>query len=117
MSTQIELNQETCTDILRKYIDQGYRVTGSVSIKEGALIHKYFRVLKNQDKLPEDDKRSNVDLYRILFKVLDVFNANKAFSLDDAAVIDTVSTYLEDNVLNKTVQSPPKEPEPKIKEL
>lgn len=94
--SSIELNEENCIDLLKRYVDTGYKNSGSVSIKEGAVIHKYFRVLKKQEKM--DEVKTN-DIYKILFKVVNVFNTNKSYSLDDAAVLDKVIVYIEENVL------------------
>lgn len=105
MSSSIELNQENCVDILKRYIDLGYKSTGSVTIKEGATLHKYFRFLKGQEKIEGLNKN---DVFKIIFKVVEVFNSNKSYSLDDAAVIDKVITYLENEVIEK---------EEKIKEV
>ncbi len=106
MST-IELTMENSCDLLRRFIDAGYKSTGVVSIKEGAIIHRYFRVLKGQEK---DDKLSAPEIYKILFKVLDAFNAAKAYNLDDAAVIDKVVSFVEET-LNKPIE---KVPEPYV---
>lgn len=114
MSNTITLNKENCIELLMKYIDTGYKNTGIVTIKEAGLISKYFRILKGQEDKPEDIQIDNI--YKVIFKVIDVLNANKAFTLNDGSVLDSIITYVEQNVL-KTPEEKPKEPEPKIKEL
>ncbi len=98
-TTTIELNRETCIELLKKYIDTGYKSTGVISIKDGAVLHKYFRVLKNQEKSEETVKES--EIFKIIFKIINVLNTNRAFTLDDAAVIDTVITFVEENILKE----------------
>lgn len=100
--SSIELSEESCIDLLKRYIDIGYKSTGSVNIKEGAIIHRYFRVLKKQEK---NEEIKTDDIYKILFKVLDIFNSSKAYSLDDAAVIDRIVTYIEKNILDVTEEN------------
>lgn len=99
----IELNKENSVDLLKRYLDAGYKSTGIVSIKEGAAIHRYFRILKKQEELKEEEKGKVTDkeIYQVLFKVLDAFNAGKAYSLDDAAVIDKVVTFIEGTFVNE----------------
>jgi hypothetical protein len=99
-TTKIELNRETCIELLKKYIDSGYKSTGVISIKDGAVLHKYFRVLKNQEKSNEETVKES-EIFKIIFKIIDVLNTNRAFTLDDAAVIDTVITFVEENILKE----------------
>lgn len=93
----IELTRETSIDLLKRYIDAGYKNTGSLSIKEGAAVHRFFRVLKKQEELSEEEKGkiTDKDIYKMLFRVLDSFNSAKAYTLDDAAVIDKIVTFIE----------------------
>lgn len=93
--TSIDLNENNCIDLLKRYIDIGYK-TGMVSIKEGAMLHKYFRILKGTDK---DDEITNDEMFQIIFKALNLFNSKGAFNLDDASVIDTVMNYIQKNMM------------------
>ncbi len=92
----IELNNENSIDLIKRYLDIGYTKTGCISIKEGAVIHRYLRILKRQE---EDSSITDESIFKVLFKVLEVFNSNKAFTLDDVAVIDKVVTYIEENII------------------
>lgn len=105
--SSIELTGDVCIDLLKRYIDTGYKNVGGISIKEGATLHKYFRVLKKQE---EDASIKTEEVYKILFKVLDVFNSKGGYTLDDAAVIDRVINFVQENVLKH-------EPQEKIKEV
>lgn len=111
----ITLNKENSIELLMKYVDAGYKNTGIVSVKEAGVISKYFRILKGQEEKPEDVQIENI--YKVIFKVIDVLNSNKAFTLNDGAVLDSVITFIEQNVLATPAEEKPKEPEPKIKEL
>ncbi len=99
-TTKIELNRENCIDLLKKFIDTGYKNTGVISIKDGAIVHKYFRVLKNQEQ-STDETIKEAEIFRIIFKIIDVLNSNRAFTLDDAAVLDTLITFVEENIIKE----------------
>lgn len=99
--TSIELNKDNVIDLLKRYVDIGYKSTGSISIKDGAVIHRYFRILKNQDELPKESEIKKEDIYKNLFSIINGLNANKGYTLDDAAVIDRLITYVDENILSK----------------
>lgn len=92
MSQEIKIDSKNALEFLKRYVDIGYKNSGSVSIKEGAILHKHFRDLRSG----EGDKEK---LYKIIIRTLEIFNTHKAYSLDDAAVIDIVITYVEENIL------------------
>jgi activator of HSP90 ATPase len=106
--TTIELNKDNCIELLKRYVNTGYSLTGSLSIKEGALLHQYFRILQGTEEAIENLSKS--DILATLFRSLEVFNKNKAYSLDDVAVIDRVIKFFESNPLEESS-------EPKIKEI
>ena len=92
MSTQnIELNHENSLELLKRYVDIGYSKGKCFSIKDGAALHKLLRVLRGVEKDEEMDVKQ---AYITLFKSLDVANSQGAFSLDDAAVIEKITTFL-----------------------
>ena len=111
MAQSIELTPESSIDLLIRYTNIGYK-TGSMSIKDGATVCQYFRILKNQEE-PTDSTVTKEKIYQILFSVLDSFNTKGAFTLDDSSVLDKVSTYIKENILSKK----PIVSEPKIKEI
>lgn len=104
--TPIELNIENSVDFLKRFVDLGYR-TGTVSIKDGAIISKWFRVLKGLEKDPELNSEI---IYNRIIKLIENFNVAKAYGLDDAAVIDKVISFVQENQLKKVEEE-------KIKEL
>lgn len=105
-SQKIEINEQTCIDLLKKYTEIGFKESsGAASLKEGAILHRYFRILKNQEGRLEKDVKIE-DMYKIIFKALEVFNNYKVFNLDDAAVIDKIMTYAEENLMkNKKMEA------------
>lgn len=111
--SSIEMTPEVCIDLLKRYVDVGYK-NASLTIKEGATLHKYFRILKKQEN-PEGIKDS--DIYRTLFKVLDAFNARGSYSLDDSAVIDRVITFIQENESASKGSSTPEPKEAELKEI
>jgi len=107
MSQQIELTVDNSIDFLKRYVNQGYQSTGSMSIKDGAIVSKWFRILKGV----ENDAELKPDLiYKQILQLIENFNSSKAYNLDDAAVLDRLITFVNDNQLKSA-------PEPKIKEL
>ena len=114
MST-IEMTPEVCIDLLKKYTDIGYKQAG-LTIKEGATLHKYFRILKKQE--PQENLKEE-DIYKVLFKVLDAFNAKGSYTLDDSAVIDRIITFIQENLENSKTKDPKAESvsSPALKEI
>lgn len=108
MSTEIQLNEENCVSLLKRYTDIGYKASKIFSIKDGALLHKYFRVLS---KLEEDKELTPQHIYAVIFKAIEQANQAGAYDLDSVAVLDRVMTFVRENVLDE-----PKETE-KIREI
>jgi len=106
----ISLNKENSLDILYQFIDAGHKNTGVISIKEAGLIAKYYRILKEQEEKPED--LQIVDLYKVLFTTIDVLNAKKAYTLNEASVIDSVATYLKEHIEELKDKQPEAQEEP-----
>lgn len=90
----IELNHDNCVDLLRRYVDIGYK-TGCAPISDGATLHRFFRILKKQDE--QDPNLKEEDLLKIIMKSLELFNSKGAFCLDDAAVIDRVMKFFTED--------------------
>lgn len=108
----IELTRDVCVDLLKRYIDAGYKNCG-LTIKEAATIHRYFRILKNQEKQEEGKELNERDIFSTLFRILDVFSGKGAFTLDDSAVIDKVISFI-----NQPVEtSQPESQQSSIKEI
>jgi len=108
----IELNHDNCLELLKRYLDSGYSKGRCFSIKDGATLHKFLRILRKQEEDPSVDDRN---AYLVLFKALELANSQGAFSLDDSAVLDRIITFLSDELAEKT--KAPSPPEPKLKEL
>ena len=104
MSTQsIELNHDNCLELLKRYVDTGYIKGRCFTIKDGATLHKLLRVLRGMEK---DEEIIPKQAYATVFKSLDLANAQGAFSLDDAAVIEKITTFLAEELLEQEKQSP-----------
>ncbi|HEY9706046.1 MAG TPA: hypothetical protein V6C58_26660 [Allocoleopsis sp.] len=98
MSSQtIELSESVCNDLLKRYLDVGYSKGGVVPIKVGATLHKYYRIIKG---IEEDKEITKTQAYNMIFKFIEAANNNKAYTLDDVSVIDSVFTYLNENVIS-----------------
>ena len=83
---KLELTKERCDDYLEKYLEIGYKNSKVFSIKEGAYIGKYARMLKNNE--PKEQ-----DMYITIFRILEIMNKNSAFTLGDASMLDLVMNF------------------------
>lgn len=121
---KLTLTKQTCDDYLQKYLEVGYKSSKVFSIKEGAFIAKYSRLLSGNEK---DDKVTPSTIYTTVFQFLELMNKNGAFTLGDASILDLINNYIKDNIINVEakpvtpkvkVDVKPEEPEePKIKEI
>ena len=110
----IELNHDNCLELLKRYLDTGYSKGKCFSIKDGATLHKFLRVLRKQE---EDDTIEERSAYLVVFKALETANAQGAFSLDDSAVLDRIITFLSDELAEKAKAAETKPAEKKAKEV
>jgi hypothetical protein len=117
MSQEIQLNEQNCIALLKKYVDQGYKSSGKFGLADGALLHKCFRFLVGTEPSAslEGVPLTKDRAYELIFNGLNIANTANSFTLDDAAVISKVLDFLRENVLTPAVT--PAEPEEKIREL
>lgn len=99
--SEITLNMDVCRDLLKKFVEAGYKSTSAASIKDGAALHRYFRILKGEEQDSKEDHRA---IYSSIFKTIEVFNSQCAYTLDDAAVIDKLITFVTEH-LSKASES------------
>ena len=116
---KLNLTKQSCVDYLQKYLEIGYKASKVFSIKEGAMIAKYCRLLTGNEK---DEKITQTTVYNTVFQVLELMNKNGAFTLGDASVLENIMTFIKENVLvstkanvNATATATAKE-EPKVEE-
>ena len=114
--SQIELNKKNCDELLKKFVELGYKNARAFSIKDGALVAKCFRVIHSGEK---DEKVTESVAYETLFKVLEVANSAGVFSFDDAAVMDIVIDLLKKAIASKEKadKKPDTKPEDDVEEL
>lgn len=96
--TSITLNETNSNDLLKQYVNAGYKSSGALSIEQGAKLHRYFRILSGQEK---DDSLSKEDIYKFIFSAITAFNNRNSFNIDDAAVINEATKYIQNNVINE----------------
>lgn len=99
MSKQIELTPENAVLYLIKYLQDGYQKTGVVSLKETPVISRYCRVIKGEEEPKENESKE--DLFKVIFQILEVFNHHKAYSLDEATVVQHLIEYIEEHIIKK----------------
>jgi hypothetical protein len=99
--SEITLTMDVCRDLLKKFVEAGFKTTSAASIKDGAALHRYFRILKGEEPESKEDPRS---IYSSIFKTIEVFNSQCAYTLDDAAVIDKLITFVTSE-LSKTPEN------------
>lgn len=98
-SIQINLTKENSIDYMKQYLDVGFNKL-SLSIKDAAYVHKVYRLIKGTEK--EDDFDLN-KAYESLFNFVNLANKNKAYTLDEVAVLDNIMTFIKEKVLDSKV--------------
>lgn len=101
--SKLELSPKVCNELLRVYVDKAYKESGAFSIKNGADLHRYFRILKGEET---DSAATPAAIYQAFCKSLEFANTKKVFSLDDAAVIAKLVDYINTDILVPTGSEP-----------
>jgi hypothetical protein len=99
---KLELTPKVCNNLLKVYVDKAYKESGVFSIKNGADLHRYFRVLNDEEK---DETLTPSVIYVSLCKTLEFANTKKVFGLDDAAVIAKLVEYINSDILVQVAQT------------
>ena len=93
---RLELTEKVCNDLLKVYVSKAYKETGIFSIQIGADLHKNFRILNGEE---HDNGFDYKVIYQTIYKTLEHANTKGAFSLDDAAVIANLVSYINADIL------------------
>lgn len=124
MSTEqqksIKVDKDNYMDCLKVLINNGQMKSGALSLRDGFMVVKCINILKNKETTKYDPEEYTLpNIFTKLFRCLDVLNASKAYSLDDAYNIILIVDYITENILNPepSVTEVPAESEPKIKEI
>ena len=112
--SEITLNMDVCRDLLKKFVEAGFKSTPVASIKDGAVLHKYFRILKGEEPEAKEDHKS---IYASIFKTIEVFNSQNAYTLDDAAVLDKLITFVSNELVASENQAQVSDSKDKVVEI
>lgn len=96
----LELTEKICNNLLKVYIDKGYKHTGTFSIKNGAELHKNFRVLNGEEE-NTTEVHTPKNIYATFFRSIEHANSKGAYGIDDAAVIDNLMNYVNNTILKE----------------
>lgn len=114
----ITLDMQKCDDFLVKYLETGYKNAKIFSIKEGAQIAKYCRLISGDEK---DESVKRESIYATIFQVLEGMNKTGAFSLGDATLLEKIMNVVTEKYTSEKKEKISKKEEddnePKIREV
>lgn len=97
---EVKLTNTNVFQFLKMMMDKGYMASKSLTIKDGALLQKYFDILTGSIERSETDP-SEVDIYKSVLTAIAKSNEEGAFTINDASVIDRLLTYINDNMSDR----------------
>jgi hypothetical protein len=96
----LKLTEKVCNNLLKVYIDKGYKHCGTLTIKNGAELHKNFRVLAGEEE-NTTEIHTPKNIYATFFRAIEHANSKGAYGLDDAAVIDNLMEFVNTSILKE----------------
>lgn len=97
---EVKLNDTNVFQFLKMLIDKGYMASKTLTIKDGALLQKYFDILTGSVQKTETDP-THAEIYNSILNAISTANTDGAFTINDASVIDRLLTYINDNMAEK----------------
>jgi hypothetical protein len=91
----IELNEKNVFEYLRIIVNKGFKESKSLTFKDGSLLHRYF------DKLIGGVHDTYDEMIQHIKNALFTANKEGAYDINDAAVIDKLLEFIENNVGKK----------------
>ena len=112
MANQVSLDKQKCDEFLVKYLEAGYKLSKSFTIRDGEQIARFCRLISGDEK---DEEVKPKVLYSTVFQILESMNKEGCFTLGDATVLGKIMTHVNDDF--KKAEETAAENEPKIKEV
>ena len=93
---QVKLEKGNVFGFLKNMVDKGFRLSKTLTIKDGALLHRYFNILLGVEKSLKSDL-SLKNIYDTILRAINAANSDGAFDTNDAAVIDKLTSFIDEN--------------------
>ena len=97
---EVKLNNTNVFHFLKMLIDKGYMASKTLTIKDGALLQKYFDILTGSVKSTDTDP-NHPEIYKNVLNAIAKANEEGAYSINDASVLDRLLTYINENMADK----------------
>lgn len=92
----IDVTKQNVFQFIKNLVDKGFRVCKALTIKDGALLHKYFEILIGTVKHTEKDIEQK-KMYNVIQTAIHTANSEGAYDTNDAAVLDKLITFVDEN--------------------
>lgn len=94
---EVKLNETNVFQFLKMLMDKGYMASKSLTIKDGALLQKYFDILMGTVEKSDEDP-SEPEIYKSVLTAIGKSNEEGAFTINDASVIDRLLTFINETM-------------------
>lgn len=94
---EVKLTETNVFQFLKMLMDKGYMASKSLTIKDGALLQKYFDILTGSVEKSETDP-SEPEIYKSVLTAIGKSNEEGAFTINDASVIDRLLTFINETM-------------------
>lgn len=101
----VDVTKENVFQFIKNLVDKGFRACKALTIKDGALLHKYFEILIGTVKPKEKDHVEPKKMYQVIQRAIHTANAEGAYDTNDAAVIDKLMTFVEESFTELSEES------------
>lgn len=91
----VDVTKQNVFQFIKNLVDKGYKACKALTIKDGALLHKYFEILTGTVK-PKDKEHTTKHMYEVIQRAIHTANAEGAYDTNDAAVLDKLMTFIEE---------------------
>lgn len=101
----VDVTKENVFQFIKNLVDKGFRACKAFTIKDGALLHKYFEILIGTVKPKEKDNVEPKKMYQVIQRAIHTANTEGAYDTNDAAVIDKLMTFVEETFTELSEES------------
>lgn len=92
----VDVTKQNVFQFIKNLVDKGYKASKVLTIKDGALLHKYFEVLIGVVKHTDKDV-SHKEMYEVIQRAIHTANSEGAYDTNDAAVLDKLMTFVDES--------------------
>lgn len=97
---EVKLSNDNVFQFLRSLVDKGYKSSKVLTIKDGSLLYRYFELLAGSMK-PSGSDPTFPQIYQSILSAIAKANEDGAYDTNDAAVIDRLLTFVNENMAEK----------------